>query len=35
VVLGRSALLYTNVSAETGGNTRVLSEWQAGVSIRF
>jgi uncharacterized protein YhjY with autotransporter beta-barrel domain len=35
VVLGPSALLYTDVSAETGGNTRVLSEWQAGVSIRF
>ena len=35
VVLGPSALIYTDVSAETGGNTRVVSEWQAGVSIRF
>lgn len=35
VVLGPTALLYTEVSAETGGTTRVLSEWQAGISIRF
>jgi uncharacterized protein YhjY with autotransporter beta-barrel domain len=35
VVLGPSVLLYTDLSAETGGSTRVLSEWQAGVSIRF
>jgi uncharacterized protein YhjY with autotransporter beta-barrel domain len=35
VVLGPSVLLYTDVSAETGGTTRVLTEWRAGVSIRF
>lgn len=34
-VLGPRALIYTDVSAETGGATRVLSEWRAGVSITF
>ncbi len=35
LVLGPRALIYTDVSAETGGTTRVLSEWHAGVSITF
>ena len=35
VVLGPSALLYTNLSAQSNGTTQVLSEWQAGVSVRF
>lgn len=34
-VLGPRALLYTAVSAQTGGTTKVLNEWNAGVSIGF
>ena len=35
LVLGPSALLYTDVSAQSGGTTKVLTEWRAGVAIRF
>ena len=34
-VLGPSALLYTDFTAQTGGRTKLLSEWRAGVSVRF
>jgi outer membrane autotransporter protein len=34
-VLGPRALLYTDVSAQTGGTTKVLNEWTAGLSINF
>jgi outer membrane autotransporter protein len=35
VVLGPRAFLYTDVSAQTGGTTRVLNEWRAGISVTF
>ncbi|MDB6165759.1 MAG: autotransporter [Lacunisphaera sp.] len=34
-VLGPAALLYTEVTAQTGGNVKLLSEWRVGVSVRF
>ncbi len=34
-VLGPAALLYTDVTTQSGGATRMVSEWQAGISIRF
>lgn len=35
MVLGPNALIYTSVSSQSGGTTRVLNEWNAGVSITF
>ncbi len=35
VVLGPRALLYTDVSAQNGGTTKVVSEWRIGASINF
>lgn len=35
VILGPSALLYANVTTEDDGAIRVLSDWQAGLSVRF
>ena len=35
MVLGPRALIYTDVTAQGGGTTRVLNEWRAGVSITF
>lgn len=35
VVLGPRALLYTDVSAQSGGSTKVVSEWRVGASINF
>ncbi len=35
IVLGPNALIYTDVSAESGGDTKMLNEWRAGLSIRF
>jgi autotransporter-associated beta strand protein len=35
MVLGPRALIYTSVSSQSGGTTRVLNEWNAGVSITF
>ena len=35
VVLGPRALLYTDVTAQGGGTTKVLSEWQVGLSVSF
>jgi outer membrane autotransporter protein len=35
MVLGPRALIYTSVSSQSGGATRVLNEWNAGVSITF
>lgn len=35
MVLGPRALIYTSVSSQSGGITRVLNEWNAGVSITF
>jgi autotransporter-associated beta strand protein len=35
LVLGPRALIYTSVSSQSGGTTRVLNEWNAGVSITF
>jgi uncharacterized protein with beta-barrel porin domain len=34
-VLGPAALLYTDVTTQSGGATRMVSEWQAGLSVRF
>jgi outer membrane autotransporter protein len=34
-VLGPRAFLYTNVAVQSGGTTKVLNEWNAGVSISF
>lgn len=30
-----STLLYADLSAQTGGITKILSEWRAGVAVRF
>ena len=35
LVLGPTALLYTDVSVQNGGTTRVLSEWRVGLSVSF
>lgn len=35
VVLGPRALLYTDLSAQSGGHTKVLSEWRAGLAVKF
>ncbi|MES1194883.1 MAG: autotransporter outer membrane beta-barrel domain-containing protein, partial [Opitutus sp.] len=35
LVLGPSALLYTDVTAESGGVTKVLNEWRVGVAVLF
>ncbi len=35
LLLSPSTLLYTSVSAQGGGTTKVLSEWRAGVSLSF
>lgn len=35
VVLGPRALLYTEVSAQSGGAVKVVSEWRLGASIGF
>lgn len=35
VILGPSALLYADVATEDDGAIRVLSDWRAGLSIRF
>jgi uncharacterized protein with beta-barrel porin domain len=35
VVLGPRALLYTDFTAQTGGVFKILSEWRAGLSVRF
>ncbi len=35
LVLGPSALLYTNVITQSGGTTRVLDEWNIGLSVIF
>jgi len=35
LVLGPRALIYTDVSSQSGGTTRVLNEWRVGVSITF
>ncbi len=34
-VLGPRALLYTDFAAQSGGDTRVVNEWQAGLSVSF
>lgn len=35
VVLGPSALVYANVTTQSGGTTRVLDEWNIGLSVTF
>ncbi|MDP1579859.1 MAG: autotransporter domain-containing protein [Candidatus Didemnitutus sp.] len=35
VVISPNAVLYTAVTAESGGSTRVLNEWRAGFAVRF
>lgn len=35
LVLGPRALLYTGFSAQGGGATKVVSEWQVGVAVKF
>lgn len=35
IVLGPSALLYANVITQSGGTTRVLDEWNIGLSVIF
>ncbi len=35
VVLGPRARLYADLTSQSGGTTRVLNEWRAGVSITF
>ena len=34
-VLGPAALLYTEVTAQSGGGVKLLGEWRAGLSVRF
>lgn len=35
VVLGPRALVYTDVSAQSGDHTKVLTEWRVGLSVRY
>ncbi len=35
VVLGPRALLYADVTTQSGGTTRVLDEWNVGLSVTF
>lgn len=35
LVFGPSALLYTEFTAQSGGEMKVVSEWRVGVSIRY
>ncbi len=35
VVLTRSAVLYADYTAQSGGRTKYLSDWRVGASIRF
>jgi len=35
VVLSPSTLIYSNVTAQSGGSTRVVSDWQLGLAVRF
>ena len=35
LVLGPAALLYTEFSAQSGGDTKVLNEWRVGLSVRY
>jgi outer membrane autotransporter protein len=35
IVLGPSALIYADVTSQSGGTTRVLDEWRLGVAVNF
>jgi autotransporter-associated beta strand protein len=35
LVLTPNAVIYTDYSAQSGGTIRILSEWRAGVAVRF
>ena len=35
VLIGPHALLYSEVTAQSGGTTKVLSEWRLGLSVSY
>jgi hypothetical protein len=35
LMLGPSSLLYADVTTQSGGITKILSEWRVGLAVRF